>query len=602
MAEKFQVDLGGVIDLLANHLYSSPDVFVRELLQNAADAITARRVLEADYKGAVTLDLTPASGGAPATLMVKDDGIGLTRAEVEEFLATIGTSSKRASAEELGERTDFIGRFGIGLLSCFMVTDEIVVVSRSAKDGHAAVEWRGKSDGSYTVRELEGSTHEPGTRVFIRCKERSDWYFERDNLLELAKKYAEMLPCRITLEGDGRQTVVSREQRPWELTLPQDRLALEDYCQDTLGFRPIEIVPLVSEVGGVRGYAFVKSGASSPNDMAGHRVYLKGMLLDERGYGLLPSWAFFLKCVVNAENLRPIASREGLFHDKELEKASEALGDCVRRHLVKLARQDAAALQALLLVHDTAIRALALADDEFFDLIIDVLPFETSLGRVIFGEFRRESGRVLAARTSEQYRRVLEVSAQQHVRVFNGGYTHHEELLEKAASRIPDLTVEAFDAAMMIDLLGLPEEDGDGAAGLEQVANGALEAHGCTVVVRVFEPAATSALYGLGMDAEFHRQVDRAKARASGLWKRMLEEVAPTESERPPTRLCLNWSNGVVRALAASKDEALVRTVVQVLYVQSLMNGMHPLTADETAVLSRGLMELMSRCTGGGRA
>jgi molecular chaperone HtpG len=602
MAEKFQVDLGGVIDLLANHLYSSPDVFVRELLQNAADAITARRALDPAHKGQVTLDLTPASEGSPATLMVKDDGIGLTRAEVEEFLATIGTSSKRASAEELGERTDFIGRFGIGLLSCFMVTDEIVVVSRSARGSHAAVEWRGKSDGSYTVRELEGGTHEPGTRVFIRAKEGSDWYFERDNLLDLACRYAEMLPCLIALEEGGRRTDISREQRPWELSLPQDRIALSDYCQETLGFSPIEIVPLVSEVGGVRGYAFVKSGASTPNDLGGHRVYLKGMLLDQSGYGLLPSWAFFLKCVVNAETLRPIASREGLFHDGDLEKASEALGDCVRRHLVRLARQDPAGLQALLLVHDTAIRALALADDEFFDLIIDLLPFETSLGRVIFGEFRRESGRILTARTSEQYRRVLEVGAAQHVRVFNGGFTHHEELLEKAASRIADLTVESFDAAMMIDLLPEPGDGGDAAARLEQIADGALEAHGCKAVVRGFEPSATSALYGLGMDAEFHRQVDRAKARASGLWKQMLEEVAPTESERPPTRLCLNWANGVVRALAASKDDALVQTVVQVLYVQSLMNGMHPLTADETAALSRGLVELMSRCTAGGRA
>ena len=125
----FQVDLRGVVDLLARHLYSGPRVYLRELLQNAVDAITARRELEPDLQGQVRLRCSDG-----ATLEVLDDGIGLTIDEASELLATIGSSSKRDLT--LGSaRTEFLGQFGIGLLSAFMVADEIEMVTRSARPG-----------------------------------------------------------------------------------------------------------------------------------------------------------------------------------------------------------------------------------------------------------------------------------------------------------------------------------------------------------------------------------------------------------------------------------------------------------------------------------
>ncbi|HEX8076687.1 MAG TPA: hypothetical protein VF511_02645, partial [Chthoniobacterales bacterium] len=85
---RFQVSLTGIIELLSNHLYSSPHVFVRELLQNAADALTARRILDPEHDGAVRIDVQqPANGGQPR-ITFEDDGVGLTEAEMHEFLAT----------------------------------------------------------------------------------------------------------------------------------------------------------------------------------------------------------------------------------------------------------------------------------------------------------------------------------------------------------------------------------------------------------------------------------------------------------------------------------------------------------------------------------
>ncbi|MFD6029584.1 ATP-binding protein, partial [Cellulosimicrobium funkei] len=118
----------GVVDLLARHLYSSPRVYLRELLQNGVDAITARAGLEGPQAPARIL-LRPLPDGG---LEVHDSGVGLTRDEAQELLATIGRSSKRDV--ELGTgREEFLGQFGIGLLSAFMVADEIELVSRSAR-------------------------------------------------------------------------------------------------------------------------------------------------------------------------------------------------------------------------------------------------------------------------------------------------------------------------------------------------------------------------------------------------------------------------------------------------------------------------------------
>ncbi|MDX6261600.1 MAG: molecular chaperone HtpG, partial [Kribbellaceae bacterium] len=118
-SEKFQVDLHGVVDLLSNHLYSSPRVYLRELLQNAVDAITARRAVEADAPGRIDVQVDD------RRISVSDSGIGLNPDQVTELLATIGRSSKR---DEIGfARTEFLGQFGIGLLSAFMVAEEIEV-------------------------------------------------------------------------------------------------------------------------------------------------------------------------------------------------------------------------------------------------------------------------------------------------------------------------------------------------------------------------------------------------------------------------------------------------------------------------------------------
>src|SRR5262245_50703925 len=118
---KFQINLRGIIDLLSNHLYSGPEVFLRELLQNGGDALRARANVEPGHRGEIGIEVVSGRDGRPPTLAFSDTGIGLTEEEIHRFLATIGQTSK--SAEFWDRPSDFIGQFGIGLLSCFVVSD-----------------------------------------------------------------------------------------------------------------------------------------------------------------------------------------------------------------------------------------------------------------------------------------------------------------------------------------------------------------------------------------------------------------------------------------------------------------------------------------------
>ena len=128
----FQVNLSGVLKVLSDSLYSSWEVFLRELIQNANDALTARKLLGDNFTPSIDIEFF--DNEKEKVFILKDNGIGLTEAEMNEFLSRIGSSSKSSAADLINDSDDsFIGQFGIGLLSCFMVSDNIEVTSTSAK-------------------------------------------------------------------------------------------------------------------------------------------------------------------------------------------------------------------------------------------------------------------------------------------------------------------------------------------------------------------------------------------------------------------------------------------------------------------------------------
>ncbi len=587
---KFQINLRGIIDLLSNHLYSGPRVYVRELLQNSVDAITARQTIEPGWKGEITLDVA-APRGSPPTLVVEDNGIGLTEEEVHRFLATIGASSKR---DELGNRRgDFIGQFGIGLLSCFIVSDEIVLITRSAT-GSKAIEWRGRADGTYAFKTLDQEMA-PGTRVYLRCRKGSEEWFGIDRVRELAADFGGLLPHPIKVGG----TAINAEPPPWRRP-GVDRGALLDYGESLFATRFFDAIPLRSSVGDVDGVAFVLPYTASLATKNSHRIYLKNMLLSESGEHVLPTWAFFVKAVVNANDLRPTASREAFYEDEALEATREALGQCLREWLMRLAATDRRRLDRLISLHHLPIKALALEDDEFFKLFIDHLPFETSMGTMTLKEYLKSNDSVRFVRTVDHFRQISRVAAAQSECVINGGYVYDADLLEKYGELHRKTPVEAVDPAELAQ--GFEEvslEERDLVHGFLKTADEALKPFRCSAEVRTFKPAELPALYSTSADEDLRRSIDLSREVADEHWSGVLGNLqGGREGPSSGAELCFNFTNPLVRKLAGVRDKKLVKQAVQMLYVQALLLGHHPLRQKEMGLLGEGLLALIERAAG----
>jgi molecular chaperone HtpG len=575
--QTFQVDLRGVVDLLSRHLYASPRVYIRELLQNAVDAITARGAA-----GSVEIVV------ADNALSITDTGIGLTEAQVHELLATIGRSSKR---DDLGfARHEFLGQFGIGLLSAFLVADEVRVRTRSVT-GTPAVEWIGRADGTYQIAPAE--LDEAGTTVSLRARPGSEEWFEPATVTELARLYGSMLPVEITVQGQR----ISVDSAPWgtdSRSAGERQADLVGYAQDIFGFTPFDVIELRVPEAGLTGTAYVLPFPANPADHAGHRVYLKHMLLTESAPGLLPDWAFFARCVVNSTELRPTASREALYDDSLLDATSAALGDQLRGWLVGLARTDPQRLSRFLGVHHLGVKALALHDDAMLRLVDQWWPMETNVGRMTLAEFRAQHGTVRYTATTEEFRQLAAVAAAQNIALVNGGYTYDSEIIERLGAIDPTQAVDRLDPSRLATrFAAVDSADELRSRSFLVAAQRAMDGLGCEVVLRSYEPATLSVLYLVDRAAAFQRELRATKDRVDELWAGVLSAFDKPGDDRP--QLVLNYRNPLVRRLSALSDPGLVALAVEALYGQALLLGYHPIRPADAALLNRSFIGLLEQ-------
>ncbi|MGW4400319.1 HSP90 family protein [Amycolatopsis nivea] len=580
MNRSFQVDLRGVVDLLSQHLYSSPRVYVRELLQNAVDAVTARRAADASAPAGIAIE------AGDGTLRITDTGIGLSEAQVHELLATIGRSSKR---DELGYgRRDFLGQFGIGLLSAFLVADETRVVTRSAS-GAPAVSWTGRADGTYAVGPGERDTI--GTTVTLTARRGAEQWFVPETVADLATLYGSMLPFEITVNGKA----VSGDGIPWQADerSPGHRSAdLVGYAQEVLGFTPFDIVDLDVPEAGLTGVAYVLPFPANPAEHAGHRVYLKRMLLAENAPGLLPDWAFFARCVVDTGELRPTASREALYDDDQLSATREALGEQLRGWLVGLSATSPRRLNQFLKIHHLGVKALALHDDDMLRLVDEWWPLETNVGRMTLAEFRSRYGVLRYCATADEFDQLAGVAAAQNLPVINGGYTYDSELVERVGALDPEVRVDRLDPSDLTTAFA--DLDPDTALAVRPfvaAAQRCVERLGCEVVLREFEPASLPVLYLVDRAAAFAGELRATKEAADELWAGVLSAFEKPERDRP--QLVLNYRNPLVRRVSRLENAELAALAVESLYGQALLLGKHPIRPADSALLNRAFLGLL---------
>lgn len=614
--DHFQVDLGGMVDLLSHHLYSGPGVYLRELLQNAVDALAARRATQPGWTGRVLLEVGPGS------LTVSDNGIGLTASQARELLATIGHSSKR-DALLGGGRRDYIGQFGIGLLAAFMVADRIEVLSLSVEPGAAPIRWEGRVDGTFTLARLSpaeasaAGLSEPGTRVSLVARPGCHHWLETTTVASLARRYGSLLPEEVLLQTEAgawhERERLTDPDLPWHRGHAaglQQQAALEDYCRDLFGWTPLAVIPLSAPAAGASGVAFVLPQAVAAGS-GRHRVYVKRMLVGEAISSILPEWAFFVRAVVNADALTPTASRENLHDDAALASVRQVLGDQLKAWMTRTLASGSPLVQAFIDTHHLALRALATRDDDVLDLVARVLPYETTGGEMtlaraaavsaagLTGRWPDDSlahalprqtgpdrpgpctdqasgGVVLYAASTQEYGRIQPVARAQGLTVVNAGYTYDAEVLSRLAHR-PGWRVRPVTVADVSELLAQPDPDRQAQALSALREAEALLARETGEAVRVelrrFEPSDLPAIVLIDRDAQRVRALSQQADTAGGLWGGLLGSLAQEtqEPDEPLVRLVLNDASVTVHQLIRARGTQVFAPALLSVHLAALM-------------------------------
>ncbi|MBD8347906.1 MULTISPECIES: HSP90 family protein [unclassified Dysgonomonas] len=578
----FQVNLKGMIELLSEHIYSAPNVFVRELLQNGIDANTARKSIEENHKGIINVYLNKVND--TPQLIFEDNGIGLTEEEVHQFLSVIGQSSKRGDFNE----KDFIGKFGIGMLSCLVVSHEIVVETRSLlKD--KSVCWRGKADGTYTVETID-NIEKAGTRVILSPKKEWLPLFEKEELKKNILQFGNALPITINfITDEGTEVLVDKD--PVWLNKDSSKEDLLEYGRKTFNINFLDAFYLHSEKGGIDGVAYIMPYKVQFSGSKQHKIYLKRMYLCEQASNLLPEWTSFVKCIINTNDLRPTASRESLMDDDVMKEAKKELSNCFKDYLKVLMLNDVKKLSEIISIHHIFIKALAVEDRELLKMFIDYIPFETNKGHMTFLSIKTYNDIVYYTPSLDDFRQIRRIAGSQGKTVINAAYSFEVDLIQKIKISFPDIRLEKITPQDILDTLSdVVISDDERYQQFEKRANDLLKNQYCKAQLKQFDPIDTPAIYVANDEAMSNKNIQNL-SNSGNPFAATLHNFIKKEDNMPT--LCFNKDNEIVQNLIAIEDETLFNSVVHIMYVQALMLGGYPVNKKEMTVFNDALYQLL---------
>lgn len=601
----FQVDLGGLIEILSDHLYTEKSVFIRELLQNAVDAITGAE-LEGILKkggGEISLEIQPAKDefGSKQVITIEDNGIGLTEEEIHTFLVTIGRSIKR---EDLIKQRqgDFIGRFGIGLLSCFMVADEVVLVTRSARTPDApTIRWTGHTDGTYELEVLDQDLS-PGTRVYLTADSDKEGAFDAYRVRELIRKYGQFLPVSISVRGPGvpEQEESLTNRFPWE-----DRFGTEEvkeaewiaFAEETTGESVMGVFPVESDEAGLVGMGVVIKKVSGPVPNEGNHLYLKRMLLSDEAVFLLPDNMPFLRVLANATLLKPNAARDAVHDDENLlEEVRVDVREAFRDYVRRLDERNPGRLKKMMAAHSRALLDAALEDEPLLTTLVPHIPVETTLGEMTLGAVREQFDAYRFITDYEDYKRSVPLARAHSVCVVNAGFFQIDHVCRKLTRIFPEEPVVETSSKELREQYSKPVDDSPEARRLLKRVAAALADEDCEIKLVCDGKKNAPCVLELRESAAIRRSQGSENDLGS---LDFLDDFGASADSSDKAVFQLNADTRVVRQLLAATDGPRTRRGIRVLYHLALLAARQTPNPRESAAFEDAFTALFGMGEGG---
>ena len=390
---EFQAETRKLLDIVTNSIYTDKEVFLRELISNASDALEKLRYNQTT--GAVAGDgeplcITITTDAEAGTLTIADSGIGMSKDELMNNLGTIARSGSKNFVEEIesGDQeaatSDIIGQFGVGFYSAFMVSDSVTVTSSRAgpagSGGDAAYSWTSDGSGRYSISEATGAKQ--GCSIQLTLKESCKEYIEADRIKDVIKKYSNFVSFPIEVNGDVVNTVSAvwlRDKNSVEEAEYEEFYKFLANAYDkpmfTLHFQadaPIDMKTLFF----IPTFHTEKFGMGRMEP--GVSLYSRKVLIEDKPSDLLPDWLRFVKGVVDSEDLPLSISRERPQDSALLKRIRDVLTRKLVRFLGDQARNDPEKFREFYVEFNYFLKEGICHDYQFQDQIAKLLMFESS--------------------------------------------------------------------------------------------------------------------------------------------------------------------------------------------------------------------------------
>lgn len=356
---EFKTELKQILDIIIHSLYSKKEIFLRELISNAADAIDKVRfesltngaVLEGNSDWKIKLIPDEKAG----TLTIRDNGVGMSRESIVENLGTIARSGTRQFLESLKQadvqnRPELIGQFGVGFYASFMVADKVTVISRMAGDKSDSVKWESDGQGHYSVEPTLKETR--GTDVILHLRDDAKEFLHRWRIRDIVKQYSDFIEHPIVMdaekETDGKKTVEEETLNSRKAIWLRNKIEVkpeeynEFYKQITRDIDdPLKTIHIAAE-GAMEFRALLYIPQHKPMDFfwrepkSGLQLYVRRVLISHECEELLPTYLRFVKGVVDSSDLPLNVSREMLQHNPILARIKTNLVNRVLKTLEEM--------------------------------------------------------------------------------------------------------------------------------------------------------------------------------------------------------------------------------------------------------------------------
>jgi len=404
----FKAEITEMLDLVVNSLYSKKEIFLRELISNASDAIDRAKFLGLTDKTLVADNpewkIQIAADKTAKTLMISDNGTGMDVTELEQNLGTIASSGTKKFREMLKEKDglpELIGQFGVGFYAAFMVADKVTV--ETLKRGTTtSYKWESDMSGSYTIS--DGARDFPGTSITLHLRDDQLEFLDRWRISELVKKYSDFIAYPITFKDlnppkDEKEEDKKRreedEVKPLNTQVALWKRAKKDVKQEEYDEfykhlthdwdAPFETIPFSGE-GAVefKALLFLPKKATMdlfmPQQKRGLSLYVRNVFIGDDIEMLLPSYLRFVKGVVDSSDLPLNVSREMLQDDAVIQKIKAAVTKKILSTLEDLKKKDAAKYEDFFTAFGTVLKEGVHTDWSEADRLKKLLKYPTARG------------------------------------------------------------------------------------------------------------------------------------------------------------------------------------------------------------------------------